>query len=363
VIRLPVHAARAFAPVPLLFAACATGGLLLAVHAGLLGLPLFAILASWTAKYFFVLTEASAHGLPPPVLSTEMVNPFDERRPLAALLIVATVAGVVGGVRAYAGGGAADALTYAAVALAPASLIVLAIEGSTFRALDPRACIDVIRALGPTYLALAAFALAYAAGLLLLARTAAPLALVILAGVMLLLSYATLVGGAVHDARLALGLDAVVSPERDAERAAAERARAFEAVATEMYGYVRARKPELAWEAARRWLAGRRALEDWASLLARAETWDDPAVATRLRREYVGRLQALGRRGEALRVVESAWRRGFGYAPASARELTALVQTARDVGHADTADRLLEECGPAFDSDAEVRALRTRAGR
>jgi hypothetical protein len=360
VTRLPLHAARALAPVPLAFAACATAGFVLALRAGMLGLPLLAILASWTAKYVFVLIESSAHGQPPPVLSIEMVNPFDERRPWAALVIVATIVALVGGIRAYVGPGPATVLAIVALALAPASLAVLAIEGSMFRALDPRACIAVARGLGTAYVALACAAVAYAAAGVGLSLAAVPGPIVTLGTLVLTMSYATLLGGAVHDRRLALGLDAVVAPEREAERETARQAHELDAVATEMYGLVRARQPDLAWAAGQRWLATHRTPEDWAALLERAERWDDTRVAERLRRELVARLQSLGRRGDALRHVESAWKRGFRYTPGSARELAGLVQVARDVGHAATAERLLAECGPAFASDPEVRALLVR---
>ena len=61
-----------------------TLGQVLAVRAGLLGIPLAVILVSWFFKYCFVLLDAIVAGEEePPVLSAEMVNPVSEQRPLA----------------------------------------------------------------------------------------------------------------------------------------------------------------------------------------------------------------------------------------------------------------------------------------
>ena len=87
---------RTFSVVPLVFVATATAGGALALAPALLGSPLFLvfalplllILASWTVKYALALIDHGARGLPPPVLSVEMVNPVNGR-PLAALLLVA----------------------------------------------------------------------------------------------------------------------------------------------------------------------------------------------------------------------------------------------------------------------------------
>jgi hypothetical protein len=77
----------------------------------------------------------------------------------------------------------------------------------------------------------------------------------------------------------------------------------------------------------------------------------------------VTRLLAVGRAGDALLAIESAWRRGRRYLPRDGRELVRLVQLASDVGHAATADRLLQVGGEAFASDPEVRSLLDRCGR
>jgi hypothetical protein len=356
------HAARAFAPVPMVFVACTTAGLALALRAGLLGIPLLALLVSWFAKYAFVLLEATANGRPAPVLSVEMVNPWDERRPLGALLVVATVIGLLGLVRSALGDTPAAALAAVALALAPASLVVLAVGGGALRALDPGACVAVVRGLGILYPLLVGVAWLCALAIVLLNGQASQL--FTLAGAQaLLLGYAALLGGAVHERRLELDYEPLESPERQAERTARAREREVDELAERLYGLVRASRPEVAWSEAERWLAsGGRRPEDHVTLLAHADRWEDTRIAERLRRDLVTRLLALGRAGDALLAIESAWRRGRGYVPRDGRELVRLVQLATDVGHVATADRLLQQGGESFASDPEVQSLRARRG-
>jgi hypothetical protein len=361
--RLLSHAARAFAPVPLVLVACTTAGLALALNAGLLGIPLLAILVSWFAKYAFVLLESTADGRPAPVLSVEMVNPWDERRPVVALLVVAAVIGLLGAVRSALGEAPAAVLAAVALALAPASLVVLAFGGTALRAVDPRACLAVVRGLGVLYPVLVVLGWLCALALATLEQHGARLATI--AGAQgLVLAYAALLGGAVHERRLELDYEPLESPERQVERAARDHDRRVDELAERLYGLVRARRPEVAWNEAERWLAsGGRRPEDHAALLAHADHWEDRRIAERLDRDLVTRLLALGRSGDALLAIESAWRRGRRYLPRDGRELVRLVQLAADLGHGATADRLLQDGGEAFGAHGEVRALLDRRRR
>lgn len=360
---LPVHAARALAPVPLLFAACTTLGLVLAREGGLLGLPLALILLSWLCKYAFVLLEAEAHGLPPPVLSVEMVNPVGELRPLGALAWAVGATLLVGAARSALGPVVGGVLATLLAAAVPAALALLAIDGSLLAALNPLAWLRVARGLGAAYpaVALAAIAYLYAGAL---AAATLPLAAAIGVAIVLLLSYSTLLGGAIWSHRDALGLDAVADPARDAQRAAAEAARVLDRVVDEAYALLRAREPARAWAVLDAWLASQgRGPEAYAALLARAADWPDARPAERLQRELVTRLLVLGRAGDALLAIEAAWRAGRRYSPASGRELARLVAIANDVGHPRTAERLVDDCAEAFPTDPEVAALAARRGR
>ncbi|MCZ8130843.1 MAG: hypothetical protein O9284_06025 [Steroidobacteraceae bacterium] len=356
------HAFRPLAPVPLVFVACSSLGLLLAFQAGLLGLPLALILVSWIAKYAFVLLETEAHGRPPPVLSIEAVNPVGEWRPLAALAIVAVAVGVVETLESVAGRTVAGVAALALALAAPASLAVLAIEGHWLRALSPAACVAVARGLGSAY-ALLWLVPPGIAGLHFLLPPL-PLLAELALGQLLLFGYATLLGGAIHERRLALGFEPMESPERDATRAARERDRELSRRMDEVYARVRAGHPEEGWALAQRCLEdGGRSPDRYRELRDRAADWDDRRIADALTRDLVARLLALGRGGDALLAVESWWRRGGSFRPQDARTLAQLVHLATTLGHPATADRLLEESGAAFAADAEIAMLLARRGK
>src|SRR3979411_426592 len=64
----------------------------MASHAGLMGLPMALILTSWFFKYAYVLLDHTARGFDePPTLDIEMVNPFNEQRPLAQIAILGLI--------------------------------------------------------------------------------------------------------------------------------------------------------------------------------------------------------------------------------------------------------------------------------
>src|SRR5450631_1509004 len=115
--------------------------LLLAVAnaAGLVGLPLVGLLASWVGTYAFLLVDYTAHGRPPPVLALEMTVPWHEPRPLLLVVLLGATAGVVWWLRLHGADGGAIAIAVSVLALFPASLALLAVEGNLLRALWPPA--------------------------------------------------------------------------------------------------------------------------------------------------------------------------------------------------------------------------------
>src|SRR6185437_16963470 len=80
-----------FHSTPLVLVGTFTILLLLAFRGGLAGLPLLLAVISWFFKYCFVVLDTALAGRNElPVLSVEMLNPFDEQRPLTfAVLVVA----------------------------------------------------------------------------------------------------------------------------------------------------------------------------------------------------------------------------------------------------------------------------------
>lgn len=68
--------------------------LLLAIAAkgGLFGIPLAFIVTSWFFKYAYILFDHTVWGFAePPALDIKMLNPLDEQRPLAQLIILGLI--------------------------------------------------------------------------------------------------------------------------------------------------------------------------------------------------------------------------------------------------------------------------------
>jgi hypothetical protein len=353
---------KAFTAVPLLFVALISVLGLIVLNTGfvglLMGLPLLILVSSWTARYALILIDHVGRGLEPPVLAIEMVNPLDAR-PLAALAWLGlALAGTLFAGRAALWAGALVALLEAA--LLPAALGVLALE-SWFLAFSPLHLLRTVRGLGPAYGVMLAATCIYGAGLAIL-LTHHPLYVALPAGLLGWVALALLYGAAWHHRREALGFDAWLSPERAEAKAAAIATRAKQRVLDEIYGLVRVRRLERAWQVAEEGLA--QAGEDvefcrW--LRDGAAGWDEGSIAEGLTRRLVDRLLVLGRTGEALGELESWAKAGRRYRPLSGRELVRLVALARAQGRAELALRLLAEAGPLFPADPEVKSLMARA--
>ncbi|HUO78732.1 MAG TPA: hypothetical protein VMU00_01195 [Steroidobacteraceae bacterium] len=325
-------AARAFAGPPLGLVALATVVLAIGDAGGLLGIPVLVLCGYWVFTYAYLLVAATAHGRPLPVLAVEHANPWHEPRPLLQFVLLATAAGLAWWLDRHVGAWAAAAVGALALLGFPASLALLAVEGEALRAASPLAMARVAAGLGARYAALVVLAAGYAALLAALARVA-PRIVLLAAAQLLLFSLATALGTALYARRHQLGLDAWQSPERDAERAARDAERERAALATELYGQIRARHPELAWRRASEWLqAAGREPEAIRWLRDRALEWGERRFADRLGEELVARLVALGRRGEALAEVEACWRRGGECAPADYRDRDVLEGVARELG-------------------------------
>jgi hypothetical protein len=336
-------AARAFSGPPLALTAVTTLAVAIGGAAGMFGVPLLLIGAAWTWTYAFLLVEATAHGLPPPVLAIEDTNPWREPRPLLQLVALGATASLVWWLGQQFGTVLAAAVGVATLLALPASVALLAIDGDPWRAASPPALVRVAVGIGARYFGILALGAGYAALLVVLAPRL-PSIVLLIAAQLLIYSLATALGAALHARRHQLGLDAVRAPERDAAREARSAENLRAAMAEELYGLMRARHPEVAWARASAWLErdGREpATYRW--LRDRALMWGETRFADRLVEDLVARLIALGRRGEALEEVEACWRRGGRYAPADSRDRDALESVARALGRAAALERLRAE--------------------
>jgi len=218
---------------------------------GVLGVFGSYFLIVWLFKYAYVLLEHVANGeREAPVVSVEMLGPFEQRP-----LIQATIFFLIQlGLRHFAGA----SMTLAAVVLLcllPASSAVLGIGAGVLQSLNPLMLWRVMRGLGHYYFAILVVMITAALLMAALIRSATWNALSIATAEIALLIVFSALGGALYERRLELGFEPRRSPERDTERADAERKQLFDAMLDELYTLVRTRRGVQAQLLVQRWLA------------------------------------------------------------------------------------------------------------
>jgi hypothetical protein len=156
------------------------------------------------------------------------------------------------------------------------------------------------------------------------------------------LSLFSMLAGALYERRHELGLETWHSPERTAERERQAELRQSETTVTEAYGQVRVGAHSNAWAMLQAWLASRsHQVEDYRWLRDRVMAWPDARYATRLTEDYVDRLLALQRSGEALDAVAQRLRVDPDFRPKSASATLTVARLAAHGGGAPSVARTL----------------------
>lgn len=276
-----------------------------AANAGLMGIPLAFILTSWFFKYAYILFDHTVRGFDePPTLDIQMLNPLDEQRPLAQVVILGLIYAAVEFARRSIGPASALGIAGVAALFLPASVAILGMEQNVFKAAYPVAWVRMVWQLGPMYAVVLAIIAGYALLITLLGRWALWLPVQIALFMFCILSIFSVLGGALYERRHELGLETWVSPERTEELKRKHDLRQSEKEVTEAYGQMRVGSHTQAWQLLQAWLAARgNAPDDYRWLCGRVAAWGDPRYITRLTEDYVERLLALKRTGEALDVV------------------------------------------------------------
>jgi len=173
-----------------------------------------------------------------------------------------------------------------------------------------------------------------------------------------ILSVFSVLGGALYERRHALGLETWASPERTEELRRKRELSSSEKEVTEAYGQMRAGSHTLAWQTLQGWLTTRgNAPDEYRWLCSRVATWDDPRYVTRLTEDYVDRLLALKRNGEALDVVASRLMHDPAFRPKSAAATLQIAElAARGGGRPGVARALLADFPVRFAADPNVEA-------
>jgi hypothetical protein len=339
--------------------------LVLAAKASLMGIPMALIITSWFFKYAYILFDHTVRGFDePPVLDIHMVNPANEQRPLAQLVILGLIYAAAEFAHRTMGLGVAFTIVVVAVLFLPASVAVLGLEGNIFKAAYPVAWVRIVVGLGPMYLLVLAIIAGYALLIALLVRWEVPLPVEIAIFMFCFLSVFSVLGGALYERRHELGLEAWASPERTHERRQAQDLRQSDRDVAEAYGQMRAGSHTRAWEQLQSWLASRsHAPEDYRWLCARVAAWGDPRYITRLTEDYVDRLLALKRNGEALDVVAARLADDPSFRPKSAMATLQLARlgAAAGGGGKRVARTLLADFSTRFAGNPCVAAAATLA--
>lgn len=331
----------------------------IASGAGLFGIPLDLILLSWFFKYAYVLFDHVVRGFDePPTLDLNMVNPANEQRPLAQLLILLILAAGVYFATVRFSASVGFILAVLATLVVPASIAVLGLEGNPLKAIYPVALARMIVGLGPLYLAVLGYIALVASVLGFLARLHLWLPLGISLGMFATLSVFSALGGALYERRHELGLEAWHSPERTAQKETELDRRKSDRLVTEAYGLARVGQYVQAWKMLEAWLISRGSnTEDYRWLLPRVTTWPDMRYANRLTQEFVARLLALRLTGEALDAVTERLKLDASFRPKTANATLIIAQLAtRGGGTLGVARALLKDFGTRFPGDPQVQA-------
>jgi hypothetical protein len=319
-----------------------TLGFDLAVHAGLMGIPLAAALTSWFFKYCFALLDSIVTGATePPVLSVEMINPFNEQRPLGQAVLIALGVMLTLAVTHSAGmipGWICGALL---LALLPASIATLGLSSNIIHAAWPPHLWAVVRGIGQRdYLILISAIPGLAAVFATLLHFEAPLWITVAVGQLSLLLTFALVGSALHEHRLELGIEYRTLEERIAERTEQERVSERSRVLDHAYMKFRVGKPMEGWQEIQTWLSSQRAgldptdrlLREHRAVLALTSRWEDVRPADRLTNDLVELYFARRETGRALEVVEERLASNPNYRPKVTAHAARLAELAAVAG-------------------------------
>jgi hypothetical protein len=336
----------------------------IAAKAGLFGLPLTLILTSWFFKYAYILFDHTVRGFDePPALDIQMLNPLDEQRPLAQVAILGLIYAAVYFAQAMMGPTPARVIAVAAALFLPASVAILGLERNIVKAAYPVAWVRMILGLGPMYALVLAIIGGYSLLIALLGRWELWLPVQIAIYMFCILSVFSVLGGALYERRHELGLETWASPERTEELQRKHDLRDSEKAVTDAYGQVRVGSHTQAWQQLQAWLASRgNAPDDYRWLCGRVAAWGDPRYITRLTEDYVDRLLALKRNGEALDVVARRLGQDPTFRPKSAAATLQIARMAAGGGGTPRVARTLLADFPArFAGDPSVAAAEALA--
>jgi hypothetical protein len=341
----------------------------IALHGGLMGIPATFIVTSWFFKYAYILFDHTVWGYDePPTLDIQMLNPLNEQRPLAQVVILGLIYAAVKFVETAWGAAAAGVLVAIAAFTFPASVAVLGLERNILLAIYPVALARMIRGLGLVYLLVLLVIGAYLAGITVAMKWLSFLPLELALAMFGILSIFSVLGGALYERRSQLGIDVRRSPERTAELARQAELREHHALVTDAYGQMRVGSHTKAWALLQDWLASRgHAIADYRWLLDHVAHWHDRRYSNRLTEEYLEKLVTLKDYGRALDVLRLRLDHDPSFRPKTAAATLQLAELAAQGGGLPRIARILVADFPTRFPDhpgvSAARALGEQLGR
>ncbi len=234
----------------------------------------------------------------------------------------------------------------AAAALFPASIGACAMSGLARDALNPVAIFNVVRGLGRWYLLLVLFVAGCAMlGMLLVQQLQLGMVLFASGQLLVLLVYAA-IGGAMYQRRLELGFEPIVSPERKADLADAERAGRRQQFIDGVYKDLRVREARRAITNVTDWLRNcpqRELSGDMQAVLAAGRGWNlPPREYPRFLRDLLPALVTLRQPAAAWSVAEAGLAAAPEFSPGDEATAVAIISYALQSGRRRAAAQLLE---------------------
>jgi hypothetical protein len=367
--RVPAFARQLLRPfdlTSLVLIVVITLGLGFGLRARFYGIPIVILLSSWFFKYAYVLLDSVANGRSEtPVLSVEMLNPVDEQRPLAQVVICACVLMAANKV----GGWGGVLIGVVGGLYLPVSVAVLGASSRALDAVNPLALTRTLIGLGVYYPLILGVMAAYGMLLVLIVGSDLPGLLKIATALFMILSIFSGLGAAIFERRHRLGYEPTHAPERTAAREDRERDRLRARALDVAYGEARGGNFAAASSTMLQWLREHDAADlerDARFFFEQARQWQDEKAFVFVSRFLVSRLIESGKTGTAVDVADGVLQRAPALKLGTAADALKLAKLARAAGRRTLAVRLLAEFEKQFPGDAltaEAAALRHEAQR
>ncbi len=276
----------------------------LAQYARLIGIVLLIVLMPAYLRYLLLLLEARANGRSAPVPDIAMFNPFDNFWSLAPFVLIAIAiwAGIL--LEPYVSVFGVMIIGIALMAIAPASLAVLAVTHSPAESFSPVAITRMISACGAEYFVVPVtqIAISFFFAALLIAGT--PLFLIDLGTSYQILLLFTMTGAVLHTNNVAVQVEIPAASEPTAGDIAKDLDNERHKVVNHAYGFISRGNREGGFAHIHQWLtkeAARDEAYEW--FFREMLKWETSEPALFFAQEFLGHLLRWRMDNEALKLI------------------------------------------------------------